>query len=62
MIEKRVFKAGKKEGPKSETDKIKEKIARRCAMELKDGMIVNLGIGIPVEVPQYIPEGVNIEF
>ncbi|GMG95541.1 3-oxoacid CoA-transferase subunit B [Tepidimicrobium xylanilyticum] len=43
-------------------DKIKEIIAKRVAKELKDGDIVNLGIGLPTLVANYIPEGVNILF
>lgn len=35
-------------------------IARRIALELKDGMYVNLGIGIPTLVANYIPEGMSI--
>jgi 3-oxoacid CoA-transferase subunit B len=35
-------------------------IARRIAQELKDGMYVNLGIGIPTLVANYIPEGIFI--
>jgi 3-oxoacid CoA-transferase subunit B len=31
-------------------------------LELKDGMFVNLGIGIPTNVPNYIPGGMNIVF
>ena len=37
-------------------------IARRIAKELKDGMYVNLGIGIPTLVANYIPEGISIMF
>ncbi|MFY0252351.1 3-oxoacid CoA-transferase subunit B [Chitinophaga sp. 30R24] len=35
-------------------------IAKRIAKELKDGMYVNLGIGIPTLVSNYIPEGISI--
>lgn len=38
----------------------KEQIAQRIAREVKDGMYVNLGIGIPTLVANYIPEGVNV--
>ena len=37
-------------------------IARRIAQELKAGMLVNLGIGIPTLVSNYLPEGVQIFF
>jgi acetate CoA/acetoacetate CoA-transferase beta subunit len=37
-------------------------IARRIAQELKPGMLVNLGIGIPTLVAHYLPEGVNLFF
>lgn len=39
---------------------IKEIIARRVAKELKDGDVVNLGIGLPTMVANYLPEGVHI--
>ena len=35
-------------------------IAKRIAQEVKDGMFVNLGIGIPTLVANYIPEGFNV--
>src|SRR5438128_7582662 len=35
-------------------------IAKRIAREVKDGMYVNLGIGIPTLVANYIPKGINI--
>ena len=38
----------------------KEQIAQRIAKELKDGYYVNLGIGIPTLVANYIPQGVNV--
>jgi 3-oxoacid CoA-transferase subunit B len=38
----------------------KEQIAKRIALELKDGYYVNLGIGIPTLVANYIPEGVEV--
>ena len=37
-------------------------IAKRIAQELKDGFYVNLGIGIPTLVANYVPEGIQIEF
>ena len=40
----------------------KNGIARRIAQELKDGFYVNLGIGIPTLVANYIPEGISVEF
>ncbi|MCU0403094.1 MAG: CoA transferase subunit B [Chitinophagaceae bacterium] len=38
----------------------KNQIAKRIAKELKDGYYVNLGIGIPTLVANYIPEGVSV--
>lgn len=38
----------------------KFQIAKRIAKELKDGYYVNLGIGIPTLVANYIPEGMNV--
>ena len=43
-----------------ERDQIKGFIAARAAKELKDGDFVNLGIGLPTFVPQYLPEGVSV--
>jgi len=39
---------------------IKESIAARIAKELKDGDVVNLGIGLPTMVANFLPAGVNI--
>lgn len=38
----------------------KEKIARRVARDLNDGDVVNLGIGLPTMVADYVPAGINI--
>ncbi len=38
----------------------KEQIAKRIAKELQDGFYVNLGIGIPTLVANYIPDGINV--
>jgi len=39
---------------------LKEFIARRVARELKDGDFVNLGIGLPTMVPQFLPDDVHV--
>ena len=43
-----------------EKSEIKAFIAKRCAKELKDGDVVNLGIGLPTMIPSYLPEGVEL--
>ena len=43
-----------------DTQEKKEFIARRIAQELEDGDVVNLGIGMPTMVGNYVPEGVDI--
>jgi len=40
----------------------KDQIAQRIAKELKDGYYVNLGIGIPTLVANYIPQDINVAF
>ena len=37
-------------------------IAKRIALELRDGMLVNLGIGIPTQVANYVPAGIRVYF
>ena len=39
---------------------IRECIAKRAAKELHDGDVVNLGIGLPTAIPDYLPEGVEV--
>lgn len=40
--------------------KPREIIPKRVALEFKDGMLVNLGVGIPTLIPQYLPTGVTV--
>jgi acetate CoA/acetoacetate CoA-transferase beta subunit len=37
-------------------------IAKRIAAELRDGMLVNLGIGIPTLVANFVPAGLRVFF
>ena len=41
---------------------LKTRIAKRCAKEFKDGEFVNLGIGLPTQVADYIPEDIMVTF
>ncbi len=43
-------------------NQMKQFIAKRVAQELKDGDVVNLGIGLPTAVANYVPEGMEVLF
>lgn len=38
----------------------REEIAQRLAQDLEDGFVVNLGVGIPLDVPKFIPPGIEV--
>ncbi len=46
----------------NDKDYKKKLIGKRIAQELKDGNFVNLGIGLPTEVANHIPEGITVYF
>ncbi|MEC1748284.1 3-oxoacid CoA-transferase subunit B, partial [Schinkia azotoformans] len=41
---------------------VRNRIAKRAAKEIKDGMIVNLGIGIPSLIPNHLPKDIQVMF
>ncbi|XP_032678355.1 succinyl-CoA:3-ketoacid coenzyme A transferase 1, mitochondrial [Odontomachus brunneus] len=63
-FEKRIERLSTKQSvrPKKVTpaSKARDRIIRRAALEFKDGMYANLGIGIPVLASNYIPKGVKV--
>jgi len=50
----------KSSGTESADDDVRNRIIRRAAKEFRDGMYVNLGIGMPMLVSNYIPEGMTV--
>ncbi|GAB6280432.1 MAG: acetate CoA-transferase subunit beta [Thermovirga sp.] len=48
--------------PVLDEELVRHRIARRVAMEFEDGDVVNLGIGIPTLVSDYIPENIRVIF
>lgn len=60
-IEKvKITKPNASDEKKKPGDNLRERIIKRAALEFKDGMHANLGIGMPMLASNYIPEGVKI--
>jgi 3-oxoacid CoA-transferase len=60
-FEKRIeFRTVQGEGGAQKANPTRDLLAKRAAQELRDGYYVNLGIGIPTLVANYIPEGMNV--
>lgn len=59
-IERTIFRKTTAKQDESPAAKMRERIARRAAREFTDGMYANLGIGIPMLCPNYLPPGVTV--
>lgn len=59
-IERRTVSKPKELTDKKSSDSVREKIIRRAALEFKDGMHANLGIGMPMLASNYIPKNVKV--
>ena len=46
--------------PELSEEQVRHRIAKRIALDLEDGSFVNLGIGIPTLVSDYLPEGTTL--
>lgn len=56
----KVYKKPKAEGKADKGADLKHKIVQRAAKEVKDGMTINLGIGIPTLLPNYLPKNMQV--
>ncbi|MDE3135605.1 MAG: 3-oxoacid CoA-transferase subunit B [Acidobacteriota bacterium] len=59
-IEKRTLRSAEGGGETLDPADKRNRIARRAALELRDGNYVNLGIGLPTLVPNFLPPGVEV--
>ncbi|XP_050343118.1 succinyl-CoA:3-ketoacid coenzyme A transferase 1, mitochondrial [Nymphalis io] len=59
-IERRTITKPKEQKEKKSSDLMRERIIRRAALEFKDGMHANLGIGMPMLASNYIPKNVKV--